>query len=72
MNSLATRREVTLLEVLDRVIDKGVVLWGELTLSVADVDLVYVGVKLLLSSIETAEKMRRHAVAATWEVDSRP
>jgi hypothetical protein len=53
------------------VIDKGVVLWGDLTLSVADVDLVYVGVKLLLSSIETADKMRRQAMEATWGAESR-
>ena len=70
MSSLATRREVTLLEVLDRVIDKGVVLWGDLTLSVADVDLIYLGVKLLLSSVETADKMRRQALEASWEADS--
>lgn len=61
---------MTLLEVLDRVIDKGVVLWGDLTLSVADVDLIYLGVKLLLSSVETADRMRRQALEAPWEADT--
>lgn len=56
-------REVTVLELLDRALDKGVVLQGDLTLSVADVDLIYVGVKVLLSSVETAERMRRTAAA---------
>lgn len=46
--------EITLLELLDRVLDKGIVLSGEITLSVADVDLVYVGLRVLLSSVETA------------------
>ena len=50
--------EVTLLELLDRVLDKGVVLSGDITLSVADVDLVYVGLRVLLSSVEAAQRRR--------------
>ena len=50
--------EVTLLELLDRVLDKGVVLSGEVTLSVADVDLVYLGLRVLLSSVDAAERLR--------------
>ena len=46
--------EVTLLELLDRVLDKGVVLAGDITLSVADVDLVHVGLRVLLTSVERA------------------
>lgn len=49
-------QEITLLELLDRVLDKGVVLSGDVTLSVADVDLVYVGLRVLLSSVEAAER----------------
>ena len=49
-------QEVTLLELLDRVLDKGVVLSGDITLSVADVDLTYLGLRVLLSSVES---MRR-------------
>lgn len=63
MNEAQTRREpdlddeLTLLELLDRLLDNGVVLSGDITLSVADVDLVYVGLRLLLSSVETAERL---------------
>ena len=57
--ALTPEQEVTLLELLDRVLDKGVVLSGDITLSVADVDLVYVGLRVLLSSVEAAERMRR-------------
>ena len=49
--------EVTLLELLDRVLDKGVVLSGEVMLSVADVDLVYLSLRLLLSSVEAANRL---------------
>jgi hypothetical protein len=48
---------VTLLELVDRVLNKGVVVSGDITLSVADVDLVYVGLRLLLASVGTMEEL---------------
>lgn len=54
----SAEEQVTLLELLDRVLDKGVVLSGDITLSVADVDLVYVGLRVLLSSVEAAQRRR--------------
>lgn len=63
MNELVAReKEVTLLDMLDRILNKGVILYGDITISVADVDLIYLGLKLLLTSVETAEQMRRAAV----------
>jgi hypothetical protein len=47
--------QVTLLDLVDRVLNKGVVVTGDITLSVADVDLVYVGLRLLLASASTLE-----------------
>jgi gas vesicle structural protein len=53
MNDFAARaQEVTLLDLLDRVIDNGVVLAGDLTISIADVDLIYVGLRVLLAPVE--------------------
>lgn len=46
-------KEVSLCEVLDRVLDKGAVLTGELVISVADIELLYVGLNLVLGSVET-------------------
>jgi gas vesicle structural protein len=54
---------VTLLELVDRVLNKGVVLSGDITLSVADVDLVYVGLRLLLSSVGTLDGLRNEVAA---------
>jgi hypothetical protein len=59
----ALAKEVTLLELLDRVLDKGVVLSGDITLSVADVDLVYVGLRVLLSSVDAAARARAESVS---------
>ena len=55
---LNNRSQLALSELLDRVLNKGVVLWGDATISVAGVDLVYVGVKLLLASVDTAQSLR--------------
>jgi hypothetical protein len=55
--SPAAQHEVTLLELVDRVLNKGVVVTGDITLSVADVDLVYVGLRLLLASVGTLERL---------------
>ncbi|MCX7001933.1 MAG: gas vesicle protein [bacterium] len=57
--------EVTLLEILDRVLDKGVVISGDIVISVADIDLIYLGLRVLLSSVETMEKMKGVATAGT-------
>ena len=47
---------VCLCEVLDRVLNKGVVVAGDATISVADIDLIYLGLQLVLTSIETARQ----------------
>jgi len=52
-------REVALLELLDRVVDHGVVIAGDITISVADVDLIYLGLRVMLTSVERAEELRR-------------
>ena len=49
----------SLLGVLDHLLDRGVVLWGELRISVAGVDLIEVGLKLMLASTRTADSWRR-------------
>lgn len=55
---VAESKRVTLLEVLDRVLEKGVILAGDVVISVADVDLIYLGLKVLISSVETMERLR--------------
>jgi hypothetical protein len=59
----ALQHEVTLLELVDRVLNGGVVLSGDITLSVADVDLVYVGLRVLLSSVATLEQQHEQISA---------
>jgi hypothetical protein len=47
--------DATLVDVLDRVLDRGVTITGDVVLSVAGVDLVYLGVRLVLKGVEGDE-----------------
>jgi len=51
---LGEQDEVSLLDILDHVLNAGVVIHGSLVLSLAGVDLIYVGLNLVLTSVETA------------------
>lgn len=57
----SNRNELALSELLDRALNKGVVVWGDATISVAGVDLIYVGLKILLASVDTADRLRNGA-----------
>jgi hypothetical protein len=52
--SLQDNKDVSLCEALDRILHKGAVLFGEVIVSVADIDLVYLGLQVILASMETA------------------
>jgi hypothetical protein len=56
VNVLTGNENVTLLDIADRLLDTGVVLDGEATISVADVDLIYLGLNVALTSVD---RMRR-------------
>lgn len=60
LRELDESERVSVCEVLDRVLNKGVVVAGEVTISVAGVDLLYLGLQLVLTSIETARASLRN------------
>ena len=49
--------ELSLLETLDHVLDHGLVIAGEVTIAVAGVDLIFLGLNVLLGSVETVERV---------------
>ncbi len=65
------QRSLALAEILDRVLNKGVFVLGDATISIAGVDLIYIGLKLFLSSAGTAERLRLTPLVA-GESASRP
>ena len=52
--STSGSKEVSLLEVLDHVVNKGVLIQGSIVISLAGVDLIYLGLNVVLTSVETA------------------
>jgi hypothetical protein len=52
----AAALDVPLVELVDRLLNRGVVLTGELTISVAGVDLIYLGLSVVLSSVDTIRR----------------
>jgi hypothetical protein len=55
-SAAAGQTDETVLELLDRVLNTGVVLAGEIAITVADVELIFLRLQLLLSSAETARQ----------------
>jgi hypothetical protein len=56
MSTTIAEQDVALVDLVDRLLAGGVVLAGEITLSVADVDLVQVSLRALISSVSTAQE----------------
>lgn len=54
--------QLSLVDLVDHVLNKGVVLAGEATIAIADIDLIYLGLNIVLTSVQTAEEtMRKRA-----------
>jgi hypothetical protein len=53
----APAKPQTLIDVLDRLLDTGAVLDGHLVISVAGVDLVFVGLRALVASVDSAARL---------------
>jgi hypothetical protein len=60
---VSEENELSLLETLDHVLSRGMVIAGEITISVADIDLVFLGLNVLLTSVETANDVIRRREA---------
>jgi hypothetical protein len=56
MTTTIAQQEVALVDLVDRLLGGGVVIAGDITLAVADVDLVYVQLRALVSSVATAQE----------------
>lgn len=48
---------VALIDALDKVLEKGAIINGDIMIRVADVDLVYLGLRLILTSVSKAEEV---------------
>ena len=51
--------DLSLLETLDHLLDRGVVIAGEATISIGDVDLLFLGLNIVLANVDALTKRRR-------------
>lgn len=50
------QKEISLLELLDRLLDKGIVIHGDIMISIADIDLIYLGLRLVIGSVDAINR----------------
>lgn len=62
--------QIVLSDLINRVLDKGVVITSHITISIADIDLIYLDLRLLLSSVTAMQT--RLVELANVPVRSRP
>ena len=51
--------ELSLLETIDHLLDRGVVIAGEAIISVGDVDLLYLGLNVVLANVDAVARVSR-------------
>ncbi len=52
------QEQVSLCEALDRLLNKGAVVVADITVSVANIDLIYLSLQALVASVETGKRLR--------------
>ena len=55
----ASSEELSLLETLDHLLDRGVVISGEAVISIGDVDLLYLGLNIVLANVDAIIRTSR-------------
>jgi hypothetical protein len=55
-NQFEIKKDIVLAEVLDRLLDKGIVIQGTLLVGIADIELIYINLQAVITSVETIKK----------------
>jgi hypothetical protein len=63
MNDLTATSEVPLVDIIDRLLERGVVLAGGATIAVAGVDLIELRLNVLLASVDALDRRAQREVA---------
>jgi hypothetical protein len=58
------RRDLSLVDLLDRILEKGVVITGDITVNIGTVELLSLKINLVIASLETA---KRYGLKLPWE-----
>lgn len=47
------QKDIALIDILDVILDKGIAIKGDVLISIAGIDLIYLDLRVLISSVET-------------------
>ena len=64
LREVGTRQNLSLIDLLDRILDKGVVINGDITVTIGRVELLSLKINLVIASLETA---KRYGIKLPWE-----
>lgn len=62
---MTDEQDLSLLETLDHLLDRGVVIAGEATISIGDVDLLYLGLSVVLANVDSLTAAAAKRLPAT-------
>ncbi|WP_261131319.1 gas vesicle protein [Bacillus sp. Marseille-Q3570] len=60
MKESIENKDIALIDILDVILDKGVAIRGDIIISIAGVDLVYLDLRVLISSVETLVQSQKN------------
>jgi len=66
-----TPRQLSLIDLIDRILDKGIVINGDISVSIVGVDLLSLKINLVIASLETAKRYGMKLPWEKWERESR-
>lgn len=66
-SNVPVHEQLSLTEIVSHVLDRGAVISGDVMISVAGIDLVYLGLQVVLTSVETAREKGRRLTADPYE-----
>ena len=64
--------QLVLSDLINRVLDKGVMINSHILISIADIDLIALDLKLLISSVATLQRRKDQSAQASLRPDSQP
>ena len=56
----AAEDQLTLAELVNRVLDRGALISGDVVISVAGIDLIYLSLQVAIAAMETAQRTQLH------------
>ncbi|MEI2341687.1 gas vesicle protein [Priestia megaterium] len=63
------QKDIALIDILDVILDKGIAIKGDLLISIAGIDLVYLDLRVLISSVETLIGSHDRQIISSWQLE---